>query len=86
MKCGFPIRYIAVIKEESFLSHQVLTSVTVGSANRPAACGLYSGLLTPETTTLTEESIYTVYQGNHFKGISAEMSPVHQAVSSSICK
>ena len=33
-----------------------------GSANRPASYALYSGLITPEITRLSEDSIRTVYQ------------------------
>ena len=57
------ITFIAVLKAESFLSHQVITRGTmVGSANRPASYALYSGLITPEITRLSEDSIRTVYQ------------------------
>ena len=33
-----------------------------GSANRPASYALYSGLITPKITRLSEDSIRTVYQ------------------------
>ena len=57
------ITFVAVLKAESFLSHQVITrGVTGGSANRPASYALYSGLITPEITRLSEDSIRTVYQ------------------------
>ena len=57
------ITFVAVLKAESFLSHQVITrGVTGGSANRPASYALYSGLITPEITRLSEDSICTVYQ------------------------
>ena len=57
------ITFTAVLKEESFLSHEKLTrGVSVGSANRPAAYAVYSGWITPEITTLTENSIRAVYR------------------------
>ena len=57
------ITFVAVLKAESFLSHQVITrGVMGGSANRPASYALYSGLITPEITRLSEDSIRTVYQ------------------------
>ena len=57
------ITFIAVLQGESFLSHQLLSrGVTVGSADRAASYALYSGLITPEITRLSEDSIRTVYQ------------------------
>ena len=57
------ITFIGVLKAESFLSHQVITrGVMGGSANRPASYALYSGLITPKITRLSEDFIRTVYQ------------------------
>ena len=57
------ITFKAVLQAESFLSHQLLSrGVTVGSADRAASYALYSGLITPEITRLSEDSIHTVYQ------------------------
>ena len=54
------ITFVAVLKAESFLIHQVITrGVTGGSANRPASYALYLGLITPEITRLSEDSIRT---------------------------
>ena len=52
----------AVLKENSFLTHDILARGDLeGSENRPAAHALYSGLLMPEITRLNEQSIRTVY-------------------------
>ena len=56
------ITFEAVLKEDSFLKHDILARGHLeGSKNRPAAYASYSGLLTPEITTLNEQSIRTVY-------------------------
>ena len=48
------ITFEAIMKEDSFLSHENLSRGTsVGSENRPAAYASYSGVLTPEITRLT---------------------------------
>ena len=57
------ITFVAVLKAESFLSHQVITrGIMGGSANRPASYALYLGLITPKITRLSDDSIRTVYQ------------------------
>ena len=56
------ITFEAVLKEDSFLTHDILARGHLeGSKNRPAAYASYSDLLTPEITTLNEKSIRTVY-------------------------
>ena len=56
------ITFKAVLKENSFLMHDILARGDLeGSENRPAAYASYSGLLTPEITRLNEQSIRTVY-------------------------
>ena len=56
------ITFEAVLKEDSFLKHDILARGHLeGSKNSPAAYASYSGLLTPEITTLNEQSIRTVY-------------------------
>ena len=56
------ITFEGVMNEDAFLNHDVLTrGVSVGSENRPAAYASYSGLLTPEITSLNEQSVRTVY-------------------------
>ena len=57
------ITFEGVMKEDSFLNHDVLArGVSLGSQNRPAAYASYSGLLTPEITSLNEQSVRTVYR------------------------
>ena len=52
----------AVLKEDSFHKLDILARGHLeGSKNRPAAYASYSGSLTPEITTLNEQSIRTVY-------------------------
>ena len=56
------ITFKAVLKENSFLTHDILARGDLeGSENRPAVYVSYSGLLTPEITRLNEQSIRTVY-------------------------
>ena len=56
------ITFEAVLKEDSFLKHDILARGHLeGSKNRLTAYASYSGLLTPEITTLNEQSIRTVY-------------------------
>ena len=56
------ITFEAVLKENSFLTHDILARDDLeGSENRPAAYASYSGLLMPEITRLNEQSIRTVY-------------------------
>ena len=55
--------FVAIMKEDLFLQHDVLTrECTAGTNNRPASCARYSGLITPEITELTPTSICTVYR------------------------
>ena len=59
------ITFEAVLKEDSFLMHDILAREHLeGSKNRPAAYASYSGLLTPEITTLNKQSIRTVIKAN----------------------
>ena len=61
------ITFEAIMKEDCFLKHHNLARGTsVGSENRPAAYASYSGVLTPEITRLTPESIRAVYQHDVF--------------------
>ena len=61
------ITFEAIMKEDCFLKHHNLARGTsVGSENRPAAYASYSGVLTPEITRLTPESIRAVYQRDVF--------------------
>ena len=56
------ITFEAVLKENSFLMHDILARGDLeGSENRPAVYASYSGLLIPEITRLNEQSIRTVY-------------------------
>ena len=55
--------FVAVMKEDLFLQHDVLArECTAGINNRPASYAHYSGLITPEITELTPTSIRTVYR------------------------
>ena len=56
------ITFEAVLKEDSFLKHDILARGHLeGPKNRPAVYASYPGLLMPEITTLNEQSIRTVY-------------------------
>ena len=56
------ITFEAVMKEISFLQHDILTrGSSRGSQNRPASYATYSGHITPEITILNQHSICTVY-------------------------
>ena len=57
------LTFEAVIKEKSFLQHDILMrGSSHGSQNRPASYATYSGHITPEITVLNQHSIRTVYQ------------------------
>ena len=57
------ITFTAILEEESFLKHDILTrGCRRGTANKAASYAYYSGSITPEITVLTESSIRRVYQ------------------------
>ena len=61
------ITFTAILQEESFLDHQVLTrGCRRGLENKAASYAYYSGCITPEITVLDQKSIRTVYRRDVF--------------------